>query len=63
MAKKSFNYTAAVQEIEQILERFRNEQLDVDALAAEVKRASELIAACRERLTTVEKEVNNILEA
>ena len=63
MAKKSFNYTAAVQEIEQILDRFRTEQLDVDALAAEVKRASELIAACRERLTTVEKEVNNILEA
>ena len=63
MAKKNFNYTDAVQEIEQILERFRNEQLDVDALAAEVKRASELIAACRERLTTVEKEVNNILEA
>lgn len=63
MAKKNFNYTEAVQEIEQILERFRNEQLDVDRLAAEVKRASELIAACRERLTTVEKEVNNILEA
>ena len=62
MAKKNFNYTDAVQEIEQILERFRTEQLDVDALATEVKRASELIAACRERLTTVEKEVNHILE-
>ena len=62
MAKKNFNYTAAVQEIEQILERFRTEQLDIDALATEVKRASELIAACRERLTTVEKEVYHILE-
>lgn len=63
MATEKFNYTAAVQEIEQILERFRNEALDVDCLATEVKRASELIAACRERLTAVEKEVNNILEA
>ena len=63
MATEHFNYTAAVQEIEQILERFRNEALDVDCLATEVKRASELIAACRERLTAVEKEVNNILEA
>ena len=62
MANKNFNYTEAVQEVEQILERFRNEQLDVDRLASEVKRASELIAACRERLTTVEKEVNHILE-
>jgi exodeoxyribonuclease VII small subunit len=40
MVKQNFNYTAAVQEIEQILERFRTEQLDVDALASEVKRAS-----------------------
>ena len=63
MATEKFNYTAAVQEIEQILEHFRNEALDVDCLATEVKRASELIAACRERLTAVEKEVNNILEA
>lgn len=61
--KKEFNYTDAVAEIEQTLERFRTEQMDVDQLAAEVKRATELIAACRERLTKVEEEVNNILEA
>ena len=63
MAKKSFNYTDAIREIEQILEKFRTEQLDVDQLAADVKRATELIAACRERLTKVEEEVNHILEA
>ena len=63
MAKKSFNYTDAIREIEQILEKFRTEQLDVDRLAADVKRATELIAACRERLTKVEEEVNHILEA
>lgn len=63
MAKKSFNYTEAIQEIEQILEKFRTEQLDVDQLATEVKRATELITTCRERLTKVEQEVNNILEA
>lgn len=63
MAKKSFNYTESIQEIEQILEKFRTEQLDVDQLAVEVKRATTLIAACRERLTKVEQEVNRILEA
>ena len=63
MAKKSFNYSEAIQEIEQILEKFRTEQLDVDQLAAEVKRATALITACRERLTKVEQEVNNILES
>ncbi|MDO4757944.1 MAG: exodeoxyribonuclease VII small subunit [Rikenellaceae bacterium] len=63
MAKKAMNYTEAVQEIERILEKFRAEQLDVDTLAAEVKRASELIAACKVRLKEVEGEVAKILEA
>ncbi len=65
MAKKQteFNYTASIEEIERILAKFRAEQLDVDTLASEVKRATELIAACRARLKKVEGEVNEILEA
>ena len=49
MAKKSteFNYAASIEEIERILAKFRTEQADVDTLAAEVKRATKLIAACR----------------
>lgn len=65
MAKKKEEptYTEAVAEIERILARFRNEEMDVDSLAAEVKRATELIAACKERLRKAEEEVNKILEA
>ena len=37
--------------------------MDVDTLAAEVKRATELIASCKERLRKAEEEVNKILEA
>lgn len=64
MAKKqtSIKYSEAIQEIEQILEKFRTEQLDVDTLATEVKRASELIVACKKRLKEVEEEVGNILD-
>lgn len=63
MATKKFNYNEAIQSIEQILERFRNEELDVDTLSEEVKRATTLIASCRERLTKVEEEVNKILDS
>ena len=63
MAKKALKYGDAIREIEQILEKFRSEQLDVDTLAQEVKRATELIAACKSRLKEVEGEVNKILEA
>ena len=63
MATKKFNYNEAIQSIEKILERFRTEDLDVDTWSEEVKRATTLIASCRERLTKVEEEVNKILDA
>lgn len=63
MAKKKPTYTEAVAEIEQILSRLRGEQIDVDMLAAEVKRATELIAQCKAQLTDVEQAVKAELEA
>ncbi len=62
MPKKKLTYTEAIAEIEQILSRLRNEQTDVDTLAAEVKRATELIAQCKAQLTDVEKAVKAELE-
>ena len=62
MAKKKLTYTEAVAEIEQILARLRGEQIDVDTLASEVKRATELIAQCKAQLTDVEKAVKEHLE-
>lgn len=62
MTNRPLTYTESIQAIEQILERFRTEQMDVDQLAAEVKRATELITACRECLTKVEEEVQKILD-
>ena len=62
MAKKTETYTEAAAEIEQILARLRSEELDVDALAAQVARATELIARCKEQLLKTEAEVNRILE-
>ena len=64
MAKKKEEptYTEAVAEIERILTRFRSEEMDVDSLAAEVKRATELIGLCKERLRKAESDVKKILE-
>lgn len=63
MAKKELTYTEAAAEIERILARLRNEELDVDELAAQVKRAAELIARCKAQLLKTEAEVNRILES
>ncbi len=61
MAKK-LSYVEAMREIDEILARLGGNEVDVDLLARDVKRATELIALCREKLTGVESEVNNILE-
>lgn len=62
MAKKELTYTEAAAEIERILARLRNEEMDVDDLAAQVARAAELIACCKEKLLKTEAEVERILE-
>lgn len=62
MAKKELTYAEAMAEIEKILARLRSEEMDVDSLADEVKRATELIAGCKSRLRKAETEVTKILK-
>ncbi|MDR2882454.1 MAG: exodeoxyribonuclease VII small subunit [Alistipes sp.] len=57
MEKQPKNYGEAIAEVEAILARFSGGELDVDTLAAQVKRATELIAWCRVRLEKAEKDV------
>ena len=62
MGKKELHYSEASAEIERILARLRSEEMDVDDLAAQVARATELIAQCKKKLLKTEAEVNRILE-
>lgn len=63
MEKQPKNYSEAIAEVEAILTRFAGGELDVDTLAAQVKRATELIAWCRTRLTKAEKDVAEALNS
>ena len=62
MAAKKLTYQEAVNEIDEILNKIENEELDVDELSAKVKRVSNLIKLCKERLHKTEAEVENILK-
>ena len=62
MAKKELTYAEAMAKIEKTLGRLRSEEMDVDSLAAEVKRATELIASCKAKLRKAEADVNKVLE-
>ncbi len=62
MAKKQIKYEEAIAQIDEILKKIRSGEISVDELSAEVKRATELITMCRERLHKAEAEVKSIIE-
>lgn len=61
MAEK-FSYEKAKAELEEILEELERGETGVDTLAKHVKRASELIRLCREKLRSTENEVDTLLK-
>ena len=62
MATKKVTYNEAISEIEEILEKSENEELDVDELAEKGKRVSQWLKICREKLQTTNEQVEQILK-
>ncbi|WP_319482075.1 exodeoxyribonuclease VII small subunit [uncultured Draconibacterium sp.] len=62
MAAKKVSYSEAMAEIEEILEKIENEELDVDELAEKVKRVSVLLKTCKDKLTKTNEQVEQILK-
>ncbi len=62
MTKKQFLYAEAISDIEKILYKLENEEIDLDQLSDNVKKASELISKCKDKLTSTEHEVANIIK-
>ncbi|HAP29771.1 MAG: exodeoxyribonuclease VII small subunit [Muribaculaceae bacterium] len=58
---KEMSYNEAVAELEQILRTMQGDQCDIDRLATLTRRATELIAECRARLTATDEELRTIL--
>lgn len=55
------NYKDALNEVETIIANIENGGLDIDDILKSVKRASELIRFCKERLRVIDEEVNQLL--
>jgi len=57
---KEPTYAQAIAELEEIMSKIESEDVDVDALSAQVKRAAILIKLCRDRLRSTGEEVKKI---
>lgn len=55
-------YSEAVAELDSILEAMKSKNCDIDELTTMTRRASELIAECRSRLTNVSAELEETLK-
>lgn len=62
MATKKVSYNEAMSEIEEILEKIENEELDVDELAEKVKRVAVLLKICKEKLHKTNEQVEQVLK-
>jgi exodeoxyribonuclease VII small subunit len=57
------SFREAMEELEGILERIEGEEVDIDRLAAELRRAAQLLDLCRGKIRKAEVEVTQIVQS
>lgn len=61
MAKKEIEYEEAVALLEEIVDKMENDELDIDQLSDQLKRAKELVKLCKDKLTKTDEEIKKLL--
>ena len=59
---KDLKYTEAFDELQQIVSDLEDGEISVDELSLKIKRASELIKVCKQKLVATEEDVSQILK-
>ncbi len=54
-------YEQAYQELQTIVRRMEADELDIDQMSEQLKRAQQLIKLCRDKLTKTDEEIKKIL--
>ena len=61
MTSKTVKFNAALEELDQILEKIDSGKIDLDDLLKEIVRANTLIELCREKIKKAEAEEKKVL--
>ena len=61
MATKEIKYEEAVALLEEIVDKMENDELDIDQLSDQLKRAKELVMLCKDKLTKTDEEIKKLL--
>lgn len=49
-------------QLEQIVSKMENDELDIDQMGEQLKKAQQLISLCKDKLTKTDEEIKKILE-
>ena len=58
---QEMKYEKAYAELQAIVRQMENDELDIDQMAEQLKRAQELIKLCKDKLTKTDEEIKKIL--
>mgnify|MGYP003360149892 FL=1 len=61
MAKEELKYEEAMATLEQIVARMENNELNLDTMSEQLKKAQHLIKLCKDKLTKTDQEIRKIL--
>ena len=59
--EEQLNYEKALQELQTIVKRMENDELDIDQMGTQLRRAKQLIKLCKDKLTKTDEEIKQIL--
>lgn len=59
----ALSFSAAMEQLEAVLRRIEGEEIDVDELAEELKKAAVLLELCRGKIRKAETEVSQIVQS
>ncbi len=58
---KEMKYEEAFTELQAIVYKMENDELDIDQMSEQLKRAQELIKLCKDKLNKTDEEIKKIL--
>ena len=61
MVRKDLKYEEAMATLEQSVARMENNELDLDTMSEELKKAQQLIKLCKDKLTKTDQEIRKLL--
>ena len=61
MKQEEMKYEQAFAEVQAIVRRMKTNELDIDQLSEQLRRAQQLIKFCKDKLTKTDEEIKKIL--